>query len=1755
MNYKEKYILPVLFLLILLIGGYFRFVGINWDENYHLHPDERFLTMVESSISPVKNLGEYFDTQNSSLNPHNSGYGFFVYGTFPIILVRYIAGWFGWADYGHVFLFGRVLSGIFDLLSVIFVYLCAQHLYRNRWLGIIAAALISGTVLFIQQSHFFVVDSIANFFTVAAVYFAICIMKSDAIDTHRNHSKESLTTLIYGLKQLKYFILFGIALGLAAASKINTLVVASLLPMAVFLNDPAILHQKSKQKLIQRIRDVAIAALVSFVVFRFFQPYAFSGPGFLNILPNPKWIENLRELSFLSSGDSNYPPSLQWARRPLWFGLENMLFWGMGLPLGIASVVGFIWMGIRIYKGEWKDHLLIWLWTAVYFIWQSLRWNPTMRYFIPIYPTAIIIAAWGLVEVWKKRTLLVGSKIKINLRNYAYILILLIVFPTFLWAFAFTRIYTRPVTRVSASDWIYQNIKSAINLTGTNTSGSINIPLSLSHHYDLSIDHPLSIKFVPDTSGLLEAVSFDHVVDQFNHADGKVISLFISEDEDGTIVLASQRYSDSFQMGDDTRGNAHLVKFERPLSLQKGISYYLHLLNENDQIPLKLAGNISLSLASADTYTAQPIFSSAEMVDRNVVVLPFRPAFSAQIGQVELFRAINWSGSSGIKELSISIADSAEPEKDLTRVVISDQFTDRIDFRGSNYSGSLNHPITLEAGRSYLLKLKIVNGDGEIAIYGSQLANETSWDDALPLPMHGYNPFDSQSGIYQSDLNFEMYWDENPQKLGRFYSILSQADYVYMSSNRQWGSITQIPEKYPLSNKYYRDLIGCPEDKDIQWCFRLAEPGMFTGKLGFQLVKVFQSDPNIGFFRINTQFAEEAFTVYDHPKVLIFKKDGSFSMQKLKAAFSSVDLTKVINLTPKEANQSPGTLTMSTAMSSQQYTGGTWRDLFDPESILNSNQVLSVVVWYLLISVLGWVNYPILRLCLGGLHDKGYPIHKLAGLLLLALPVWLAGSIGIQVNRLLISMICFLGVSINWIVFRKFRKEISDELRKRIKYLIKVEIIALTFFLIFLLIRLGNPDLWHPYKGGEKPMDYSYFNAVLKSSIYPPYDPWYASGYLNYYYFGFVLAGIPVKWLGVNPSLAYNFILPSFFSFTAMGAFSIAWNAHLEFGKEKELKRINTKSIQKNSIIQLLSNPYIFSIFVAILLLIIGNLGTVRMFFHGFQRLASGGVPIERGSFLQRSLWTGQGIIQVLLGQKFNYYPGDWYWIPSRAIPGEAITEFPFFTFLYADPHAHLFSLPLTLMALLWTISVLLKKNNLSINRSEILSFLFGAMVIGALRVTNTWDFPVFLLIGISVIIYKTIASKSYELEEKKNWFSLIRTVLSALVKLLLLVIAFIAVCVFIYLPFSKWYGQAYNSIELWNGGHTPLASYLTHWGFFFFITASWWVWQLRSWLEETPLNVVRGWSKYKNVFIFIFVVFLVCFSWMVTRGVSIIWIVVPLLLLGLFILLNKKYQSDFQKLLNFMALIGWCLTLMVELIVLKGDIGRMNTVFKFYLQAWTLIAITAGCFLFLLLKDIHGKWLELPRKLWLLFFVTLFIGVLLYPLTATIDKVTDRMSGDVPLTLDGMDFMQNSVFPSNGVEMELNQDYQAIKWMQTNVEASPVIVEANVPEYQWGNRFTIYTGMPGVVGWNWHQRQQRAILPSNWVTDRIDEIEKFYITTNLDEALSFLRKYQIKYIIVGQLEKINYPGVGLQKFDEFNGIYWEKKYELGDTKIFSVIT
>jgi uncharacterized membrane protein len=162
-------------------------------------------------------------------------------------------------------------------------------------------------------------------------------------------------------------------------------------------------------------------------------------------------------------------------------------------------------------------------------------------------------------------------------------------------------------------------------------------------------------------------------------------------------------------------------------------------------------------------------------------------------------------------------------------------------------------------------------------------------------------------------------------------------------------------------------------------------------------------------------------------------------------------------------------------------------------------------------------------------------------------------------------------------------------------------------------------------------------------------------------------------------------------------------------------------------------------------------------------------------------------------------------------------------------------------------------------------------------------------------------------------------------------------------------------------------------------------------------------------------------------------------------------------------------------------------------------------------------------------------------------------MAAEAPRTLDGNAYMPYALYYDRDQELHLDQDYAAIRWLQENVQGSPVIVEAHTGEYRWGSRITINTGLPAVLGWNWHQRQQREFVPGNDIWARVGEIQQFYETSDLGLVNDFLEKYEVEYIILGELEQAYYPGAGMAKFAAQDGVLWEEVFRVEDTVIYRV--
>ncbi len=676
-------------------------------------------------------------------------------------------------------------------------------------------------------------------------------------------------------------------------------------------------------------------------------------------------------------------------------------------------------------------------------------------------------------------------------------------------------------------------------------------------------------------------------------------------------------------------------------------------------------------------------------------------------------------------------------------------------------------------------------------------------------------------------------------------------------------------------------------------------------------------------------------------------------------------------------------------------------------------------------------------------------------------------------------------------------------------------------------------------------MDFSFFNAVLKSTIFPAYNPWFAGEFINYYYYGFVIMAMPVKLLGVIPSIAYNIILPIWYSIVFIGAFSVGWNL---------LKGILKQAPQ----FRLFGQAFWAGLWSALLLVLLGNLGAVRLFKETLEKLGANGTDLATATGFQKIGYFVTGLVKYLQKTPLPLYPGDWYWIPSRMIPGEPITEFPMFTFLYADLHAHLMVMPVAILAVAWALSYLQTRmqfgDNLKSKVGRLITiFGLGGLVLGSLKPINTWDFYTYPLLAVIVVLYTGLR---YSRHVKRGW-SKVYSYLPAIVS----AVALLSLSVLMYKPFNDLFRPGYNKVALWEGARTPLKSYTGHWGVFLFIIAAFLLWQLYVWLKATRISLLSRFQPHLSKIIigsaflaFVFVILLLM------KAVVAVY-AFPICVLALFLLITEE-KSDARRMTYFVIGTAFLLTILVELIWPEGDNGRQNSVFKLYLQAWILLSLVAGPAIMLVWKA-HKSWKTVSQLLFEIPLILLLAGAAFFPVMAGIDKATDRMDRNAPHTLDGMTFMKTSSFIEPGVldpqrpqqvqPMSLSEDYEAILWMQDNVKGSPVILEGQAYEYRWGNRFTIYTGLPGVVGWNYHQRQQHAVLADNRVQERVDAVNTFYNTTDLEFVRDFLNEYQVTYIVVGQLEARFYPGSGLDKFGMNEGILWEKVFSSGQTSIYQV--
>ena len=808
---------------------------------------------------------------------------------------------------------------------------------------------------------------------------------------------------------------------------------------------------------------------------------------------------------------------------------------------------------------------------------------------------------------------------------------------------------------------------------------------------------------------------------------------------------------------------------------------------------------------------------------------------------------------------------------------------------------------------------------------------------------------------------------------------------------------------------------------------------------------------------------------------------------------------------------------------------------------------LGPISWYLIVSILGVISFPLLYVFFPAIKDRGYTISRAFGLLVWAYLFWLLSSFGVLINSIggYLAALVLILLGAGWAWRRIDLQEFKSWLAENRKMILRVELLFGLAFVFLLLLRGMDPAIF----GTEKPMEFAFINAFLRSERMPPLDPWLADYAISYYYFGYVMVGMLTKFSGVSSGVGFNLGLSLVFALAAVGSYGIVYNLLAAFRPDAPKG--------------LTSLPILGPLFV----LIISNVEGFLEFIHG------------RGAFWQQdsqgmwssSFWAWINLEDLRLPPPGNTAPGQlrhwWWWRASRVVSDydffgnvqEVIDEFPFFSFFLGDLHPHVLVFPFVFVALALSLNLFLSQPEsgkrfrifrLEYNFSPQV-FLLGVLVFGALGFLNLWDFPWYVVIFAAVYLLKRL--------DEEGWSRL------RLVEFFGLVIAFAFGGVLAYLPFyisfsSQAGGIFPNAINPTRGIHlwimfgtlfVPLLMFLFD--------------QLNRWRDQNRLAkgirlallavlVLFGLSvlftaliggvfafgpisqqpnPYLGMFGLDSIVPLLQES-LARRAASIFSLITLVVLLaaalGVLWPAVRRESDDEQpvedaaqpadparipnshRFAAVLVVIGAALVLVPEFFFLRDMFGnRMNTIFKFYYQAWILWALAAAYGVAVMLSAVRTRKI-LGVGVMILLVVVMFVG-LTYPAMALQTRIASfQAQSDPRLELDGA---ANNFY--------LNSDEQAaVAWLKQAALGN--LVEAVHPtggSYSHYARISMNSGQPALLGWTGHEGQWRG--GGEEMGTRKDDIARLYATELWQEAAQIIEQYQVVYIVVGNLERTTY--------------------------------
>lgn len=594
--------------------------------------------------------------------------------------------------------------------------------------------------------------------------------------------------------------------------------------------------------------------------------------------------------------------------------------------------------------------------------------------------------------------------------------------------------------------------------------------------------------------------------------------------------------------------------------------------------------------------------------------------------------------------------------------------------------------------------------------------------------------------------------------------------------------------------------------------------------------------------------------------------------------------------------------------------------------------------WWLVVEVLGAAGLPLAALLFARLPDRGWALAKPLALLVTGWLIWFPLSLvtSLPYNRIWI-LATFLFFALGNAALLYWRPDLRATLRGMLSrsraYVIASEVVFAGGFALMAWERSFTPEI----RNYEKFMDVGILSAIWRAPHLPPPDPWLSPFTINYYYFGHFLMATLAKLLDIQPAVAFNLAIPLIFALTAVAVFGVAANIVAAARRTAALAR---------------AIP--FGLASVALVLLLGNLSGAQVWWQQAVTLTRAHPALLANplAFWQhRELWLGY----------------DW-WSPSRVVPN-TITEFPAFSFVLADLHAHVLALPFAALAVGLAFNLLHARGvglrAFGGGRSGLLVLVVTAVCLGSLYAINSTDLPTYLGLALLALAIQQWLAHGRRLDSA---FALDLFTAGGLL---------VASSFLLYLPFYRGFvSPSLGTAAVLPTDRTPIGYEVAMFGLPLFIAGSLLVVWVARWLRTTngrggtggSTVIAREWMGVRLPATATLVIgggFALLLLWTLATaantGWTLFWCVMVVAVCATLALRrlgvvggqstddaasDEADGAAIRAEVWALCLVGTAAALIAvcELVYVRDLFNsRMNTVFKLYYQAWLLLGIAGG--------------------------------------------------------------------------------------------------------------------------------------------------------------------------------------------------------------------